>query len=179
MMLVALKGFAGSGKSTLGRALGRELGWPVIDKDDIKDVLDGHTPEANRLSYDIMLNVARRQLLQGTSVICDSPLNFRTLYEAAERVASETGALLVVIECCCPDEDVWSERINARKSLGLPSHHQTDWGSFQEYRQRVLPQTSYPITSPHLALETTRPLEELVAEALAWLQAQSDRDASG
>ncbi len=36
MLLIALKGFAGSGKSTLGRALGERLGYPVVDKDDVK-----------------------------------------------------------------------------------------------------------------------------------------------
>jgi shikimate kinase len=31
LWLLALKGPAGTGKSTLGRALGRRLGWPVVD----------------------------------------------------------------------------------------------------------------------------------------------------
>jgi shikimate kinase len=42
MWLIAMKGFAGSGKSTLGRALSREFGWPLVDKDDVKDLLDSH-----------------------------------------------------------------------------------------------------------------------------------------
>ncbi len=42
--LVAFKGEAGSGKSTLSRALSRRLRWPVIDKDDIRDLLDDSTP---------------------------------------------------------------------------------------------------------------------------------------
>ena len=42
MLLVALKGMPGSGKSTLGRALSKQLGGPVIDKDDVKDLIDGH-----------------------------------------------------------------------------------------------------------------------------------------
>jgi len=33
-LLVALKGHPGTGKSALSRTVGRELGWPVIDKDD-------------------------------------------------------------------------------------------------------------------------------------------------
>ena len=40
MLLIALKGLSGSGKSTLGCALSKQLGWPLIDKDDVKDLLD-------------------------------------------------------------------------------------------------------------------------------------------
>lgn len=40
-LLIALKGHPGSGKSAVARALSRRLLIPLIDKDDIKDVLDG------------------------------------------------------------------------------------------------------------------------------------------
>jgi hypothetical protein len=59
MWLIALKGLSASGKSTLGRALSKQLGWPLIDKDDVKDLLDGYTAEAGGLAYDIMFNIAR------------------------------------------------------------------------------------------------------------------------
>lgn len=38
-MIVVLMGVSGSGKSTIGAALARELGWPLIDADDL------HPPE--------------------------------------------------------------------------------------------------------------------------------------
>ncbi|MEU8358303.1 AAA family ATPase [Nonomuraea sp. NPDC048882] len=37
--VVLVNGLPGSGKSTLARALGRELGWPVLSKDAIKETL--------------------------------------------------------------------------------------------------------------------------------------------
>jgi len=40
-LLIAFKGPPGAGKSTIARALSKQLGWPLIDKDDVKDVLDG------------------------------------------------------------------------------------------------------------------------------------------
>ncbi len=169
MPLIALKGFAGSGKSTLGRALGGRLGYPVIDKDDVKDVLGRHTPEAAGLAYEVMWNVARRQLLHGSGVICDSPLTFPQLYDAARLLAAETGAELVVIECRCPDEHEWRRRIDGRKGSGMPTHHQTDWESFRVYRDGVLAKASYPISGPHRIVDTTRPIPHLVVEVMDWL----------
>ena len=175
MRLIALKGFAGTGKSTLGRALSRHLGCPLIDKDDIKDILDGSVPDAGGLAYEIMFSVARRQLLQGFSVVCDSPLSFHTLYNTAHRLATETGAQLAVIECRCSDEGLWRERINARKALALHSHHQTDWVSFQTERRRTVEQTEYEIAAPHLVVDTGRPLPELLAQVASWLDADAER----
>lgn len=86
MWFIAMKGFAGSGKSVLSRALGKQLGWPVIDKDDVKDLLDGHAQAAGPLAYQIMFNIARRQLLQGLNVICDSPLTGNISYERAQKI---------------------------------------------------------------------------------------------
>jgi hydrogenase nickel incorporation protein HypB len=85
LWLIAFAGEAGSGKSTLSRALGRHLQWPVIDKDDVRDLLDDNAPG---LAYDVMWNVARRQLLLGMSVICDSPLTGGPWHAA--QIAMET-----------------------------------------------------------------------------------------
>src|SRR5713226_2206518 len=90
MWLIALKGLPGSGKSTIAQALSKRLGWPIIDKDDIKDILDGHSPEAGGLAYQTMFNVARRQLLQGLDVICDSPLTFSMSYKKAAYRSRDT-----------------------------------------------------------------------------------------
>lgn len=168
--LLALKGHAGCGKSTLGRALSSRLGWPIIDKDDIKDILDGHTTEAGPLAYETMFNVVRRQLLQGLNVICDSPLAYRLGYEKVRQIAAEAHARLIVIECYCSDEREWSRRINARKALHLSAHHQVDWDAMQAYLASVRQESSYPISDPYLRVDTVRPLEESVDEVQEWLK---------
>jgi len=172
--LVAFAGEAGSGKSTLSRALGRRLRWPVVDKDDIKDILHGHTiaPNAGPLAYDVMFNVARRQLLLGLSVICDSPLTGGAWHAA--QVAAETGAMLAVVACRCPDNTVWRARINARKSLGLPSHHQTDWDTMRAQRgPDPLPlHAAEAVDHPYLLVDTLAPVEDLCDRVIAWLAQQ-------
>jgi predicted kinase len=173
MWLLALKGLPGCGKSALGRALSKQLGWPLIDKDDIKDILDGYADEAGRLAYESMFNVARRQLLQGLNVICDSPLAYRISYAKVQQIAAETHARLAIIECYCSDEQEWRRRINARKLLKLPAHHQTDWMNMQAYVARVREESAYPISEPYLRVDTIRPLEELVDEVLGWLETRT------
>ncbi len=172
MLLVLMKGFPGSGKSTLSRALSRRLAWPLIDKDDVKDIADQHIQgETNGLAYDVMLNIVRRQLLQGLNVICDSPLTHPMTYERANTIAAETRASLVVVECICSDEQIWSQRITARKYRNLPAHHMTDWERVQAYRCQFAVEASYAITNPHIIVDTVKPLEECVVDVVEWLQA--------
>jgi len=172
LWLVAFKGYPGSGKSTLARAVSRRLGWPLIDKDDVRDLLGAPSPEAGALAYDVMFNVARRQLTQGLSVICDSPLTHRKGYEHAARIAEEAGAALAVVECRCPDEALWRQRIEARRTLGLPAHHKTDWGSIQDHLRTATVESAYPIAHPHLVLDTTPPVAESRDRAIEWLTRQ-------
>lgn len=172
LWLVAFKGYPGSGKSTLARAVSRRLGWPLIDKDDVRDLLGAPSLEAGALAYDVMFNVARRQLTQGLSVICDSPLTHRKGYAHAARIAEDAGAGLAVVECRCSDEILWRQRIEARRTLGLPTHHKTDWASIQDHLRTAIAESAYPIVHPHLVLDTTAPLAESRDRAIEWLTRQ-------
>ncbi len=173
MWLIVMRGLPGSGKSALSRALSKHLSWPLIDKDDVRDLLGDEIPGIGGLAYDIMFNIARRQLLQGLNVICDSPLVARVSYDRAQAIAKETQASLVVIECVCSDESLWRSRITERKTQGLPTHHQTDWDSFQDYRRFYLSQANYAFLHPRLVMDTTKPLHDCLAEIVAWLEQAS------
>ena len=124
--VIALHGPPGAGKSPLARALSRHLVWPLLDKDDLKDLLDGQTPHAGALSHELLLRLVDRQLRQGVSVVCDSPLLEQTYTGLATLVAA-TEAQLRVVTCACSDGDVWRQRIAARQDMGLAAHHTTTW----------------------------------------------------
>lgn len=169
MVLLATQGLAGCGKSTLSRALSRQLGWPLIDKDDIRDLLDERIAVAGPLAYEILFRVARRQLLQGLSVICDSPLSGRIAYERARQIAAEAQAPLRILTCVCSSEEIWQERITGRKTLQLPAHHQTDWEAFQHIRWQSNIQEQVVIMHPQFIVDTVRPLDECLRQVVCWL----------
>lgn len=167
--LIAMKGHPGSGKSAVARALGRELGIPVIDKDDIKDVLDTICEDAGGLAYTAMFNIARRQLLQSLSVICDSPLSEPAGYTAASCIAFDTTARLVVIECFCSSEQEWRRRIEQRSALRLPDHHVTSWADLEAHLRRRHEVSNYAISEPHLVVDTFTALNEVLGSITSWL----------
>ncbi len=149
-VILLMKGPPGSGKSALARELGRTLGWPVIDKDDVRDLLPD---EIGGVSYEAMLAIARRQLLLGMSVIADSPLGYERGYRAALRIAKEASALVAVVECVCSDEAEWRRRIEARSSMDLVSHHATDWQRVRDFFARTAAEP-FVVDVPHLTVDT-------------------------
>jgi predicted kinase len=175
-LLITLKGHPGSGKSAVGRALGRRLGIPLIDKDDIKDILDGLCDDPGGLAYTAMFNIARRQLMLGLSVICDSPLSEPGGYTAASCAAHDALARMVVIECFCSSQEEWQRRIEARSALRLPDHHVTTWADLEAHLRKRRLISNYAISEPHLVIDTLSPLDEVIRRILAWLE-QVDKSA--
>jgi predicted kinase len=166
-VLLALKGLPGSGKSALAQALTRQLRWPLIAKDDIKDILLDYGTPADGAAYALMLGLARRQLVQGLSVICDSPL-LRTTYDNVQRLAADTGARLVVIECRCSDEVLWRRRVEARQVDARGADRIIDWDALLAYRSRH-PDTDYVIREAHLIVETSSSHSDTAKRCLDWL----------
>lgn len=165
-MLVVMKGPPGTGKSTVARALSHQLGWPLIAKDDIKDILDGQATLSGALSYEVMHRIAHRQISQGLSVICDSPLPEKA-YAGMRRIAHDEGVPLVIVECRCSDEKVWRARVEARQAWNLPAHHTITWEGVESFLAK--PETTYLVDDPCLVVDTTRALPEIVDEIVVWL----------
>jgi predicted kinase len=173
-ILLAFKGHPGSGKSALSRELGRRCGWPVVDKDDIKDVLDGRSSDAGGLAYEVMFGLVRRQLSLGLSVICDSPLAFEQAYQTLRDTSAAANAMLLVVETRCDDPTVWRHRIEQRTTMSLPAHHQTTWAGLLDYLVGAEPRVRYPISTPVMTVDTTRPLLVVLNEIMTWIAEQTN-----
>ncbi len=134
LWLLLMKGPPGSGKSTLAHELGRRLRWPVVDKDDVRDLL----PDAiGGLSYEAMLAIAESQLRLGLSVIADSPLGYARSYRRALGIAADCEAQVAVVEVVCSDPAVWRGRIEGRRDQGLAAYHTTSWERVEAFFQRT------------------------------------------
>lgn len=160
-----MAGTPGAGKSTLALALGRELGWPVLDKDTIKvALLEEEVPEsmAGPASYYVPLALCRDFVMQQQlSVIFDSPAAYPNVVEHAQQITQAAGGLLKVIFCHAR-VGVRNQRLAARtrRLSQMGNDPATDEESLRRFLH--LP----PAT---LRLEMEHPFHELVAEALAYI----------
>lgn len=163
--LVLMAGMPGAGKSTLALALGRELGWPVLDKDTIKvALLEEEVPEsiAGPASYYVPFALCRDLVVQQQlSVIFDSPAVYPNVVEQAQKIADAAGGRLKVIFCYA-DSNVRNQRL-ASRSRRL-SQMQSDPSTDEENLRRFA-----HLPPGTLRLKMERPLHELVAEALAYI----------
>ena len=163
--LLLMKGHPATGKSALARGLARRLGWPLLDKDDVKD-WTLHLPNGNGLAYDITWQMARTQLSLGLSVIVDTPLSYPAGYATGQALAQEFGARLFVIETKL-DENIWRERLEERARRGGETHRISGWAAMQELLRQYDGCWDYPIDPAyHLPVDTSQPTDDCIHAVL-------------
>lgn len=164
-----MKGHPATGKSAVAEALAQRLRIPLIDKDDIKDVVLG-LPNANELAYAAMWQIAATQLALGLSVIAVSPLSYPEGYARACAIAGEHAARLLVVETVLPEAE-WRRRLDARDPAGS-THKIRGWKAMQAMLHQYAGCWRYPIDpTHHLVLDTSAPIAVSVAHILARLAA--------
>jgi adenylylsulfate kinase len=160
-MLILMAGLPGSGKSTLSRALARETGGTVLDKDEIRAALFAasdieHSSEQDDFCMGIMLKVAgylfrkepaRRIFLDGRT--------FSRTYQL-ERATGFAEALSQpwrILECVCSEE-------TARRRIEGDQEHLAENRDLELY-WRVKARFQ-EITLAKTVIDTDQPMEACV-----------------
>lgn len=158
-MLIVFAGLPGVGKTTLARALARELEAVYLRIDTVEFAIhaSGFVGDMGPMGYMVAYGVAEDNLKLGRAVIADSVNPIAITRDAWHAVAERCGVRCVDIEVSCSDVDVHRDRVEtrlARENLpGMP-----DWAAVvaREYEPWATPVVQVDTTSgsfdEHLAL---------------------------
>lgn len=173
-MIVIMAGLPGTGKSVLCRALAKQVGGVVLDKDIIRAAL--FPPE--RIEYSAAQDDFCQSLMLATAgyllardphaVIFFDGRTFSRRYQIETVIASaqEFGSSFRTIECTCA-EDTARQRLERDQAAG---HHPAANRSFDLYQR--LKATFEPIPEPKLVVDTDQPLDECVVRAGEFIMSQ-------
>ena len=159
-MLTVLAGLPGTGKTTVADALAGD-GWRRVSRDEIMPGLFGAgtkfgDPAQKEATFREMLRRAEALLGEGRAVLLEGmPFSRRVEIEAARDLAARLGVPFRCLLCVCPD-DVALARIRAQRG----THAATDRDDTLYRRSKA---SFEPVAVAHLAVDTTRPVEETVA----------------
>lgn len=177
--LIVFGGLPGTGKTTLARALARELRIAYLDKDTIKNLalalarelkIDGGAELAGPLSYALLIALARDNLTVGLSVILDSPAGYKRFQDGIADLVRDTRVELRLVECITTGDDLLRQRLEARAE-SLPEHRTRDWEALQQARARL-----ERLSGPRLIVDTAEPVAVNLPRVLKYLGAGAPRE---
>ena len=178
--LLQMAGITGAGKSTLARLIGQRTGAVVIDLDVVKSAaLDAGAAWdlAGRIAYGASRAIADSLLVQGGSVVLDSPCRFQEIVDEGRAIAGRRATVYAFIECVVTDETELRRRLRRRArlrsqmpDLGVPppdAPRDAYRAQVEAFGPAVL-ETKVP-TGPWLRIDTSGPTDRCLARALEYL----------
>ncbi len=124
MKIILFRGRPASGKTTISKALGLELGYPVIHKDDIYDGLALDIADhgaRNNAAHRILYAILESNVHSNAAIILDFPFQNAADFAIIESWCKEYRVILKSILVTCTNEQVWRERLILRSQNPLPN----------------------------------------------------------
>jgi predicted kinase len=170
MLLIAMMGLPGSGKSALARQIAPVLPAVILDKDTVRAALFPpseieYTVQQDDFVVQIMLQVAAYLLAKGRNVILDGrPFSRCYQVQVVVDFASQAGFPLKVIECVCSDASI-QQRLEAGVASGQHLARNRNFAMYLEMKAKA-----DPLTVPRLVVDTDQPLEDCISACLQYLR---------
>ena len=161
-IFIVMRGFPGTGKSTIARLLAAALHASLIDRDIIRQTavhVLGELPHVGQFSYELMFALAREQLSLGLSVVIDTPLTYRTTYEQCKGLAKAFQTPMLVVHCQCPPE-VQKRRLEDRKG-NVSAFQITSWDEWERWKPRFEAYEDGGCT-----IDTSNPMDDSLATVM-------------
>ena len=166
--LIMLSGVSGAGKSTLGKQIALRVGGIQLRSDAVRKHLGGipllargdaslYSSEMTARTYDRILDLARKSIALGSTVVLDAKYDRVALRAAIIALAQAQNIPLQILHCTAPDE-VLRDRLRQRTgdiadaTMDLLASQQAVWEDFT-------PAERLYVTT----IDTTRDSAELLA----------------
>ena len=171
-MIVIMAGLPGSGKSWLAKNIYKKIDAYILDRDRIRNLIFpseevDYSPEQNELASQVSYQVAEFILSRHPErcIILDGrPFSKKKQIDIIRDMAIRLGHILKIIYCVAPDdivrERLVSDKMDPRKALA---------GRNMDKYFRIK-ESFEPIIYPHLIVDTSRPRNEIIELAIAFLK---------
>lgn len=125
-MLIVLSGLAGTGKTTVARALARRARAVHLRIDSIEQALRSARWDVDVQGYTVAYAVAEDNLRLGLLVVADCVNPWPLTRDAWRSVAARAGTPVFEVEIVCSDRDEHRRRVDARVA-DIPGHRVPTW----------------------------------------------------
>lgn len=181
--LILTCGLTGTGKSTIAAAVAERMGVALLRSDVLRKELAGmpeirhdmagfgkgiYSEDYFEKTYKLLFEKGRQFLERGGHVILDASFKKRHYRQEARQLAEATGALFLLIECTCPEEEA-RRRLDSRNAEKIDISD----GRWEIYaKQKADFEAVDEISeSEHLILDTNESMEGNINKVLKRLEA--------